>query len=136
MDLLTQIIRDDAADVVLADLYGCGGIADTMLFCRTASAFGLGVALHSGAESDIGQVAKLHIHAALHQDMQYAADAIYPEYVDSVLTGGRLTISDGHMAVPNSVTANSMICGTRAKPNMASAMPGSIRWRGTIEPTS
>jgi glucarate dehydratase len=102
MDLLTQIIRDDAADIVLADLYGCGGIAETLQYCRTASAFGLGVALHSGAESDIGQVAKLHIHAALHHDMQYAGDAIYPEYVDSVLVGGKLAITDGMMTVPQS----------------------------------
>ena len=102
MDLLTQIIRDDAADVVLADLYGCGGIAETMQYCRTARSFGLGVSLHSGAEACIGQVAKLHIHAALGDTIQYAGDAIYPEYVDGVLIGGKLTINHGSMGVPQS----------------------------------
>ncbi len=100
MDLLTQIIRADAADIVLADLYGCGGVAATLQYCHTASAFGLGVALHSGAETCIGQVAKLHIHAALGHELQYAGDAIYPEYMDGVLVGGKLAIEDGYMAVP------------------------------------
>ena len=100
LDLLAQIIRDDAADVVLADVFGCGGIARTVQYCRTAAAFGLGIALHSGAELDIGQIAKVHIQAALFDQIGYAGDAIYPEYVDGVLVGGKLTIADGHMAVP------------------------------------
>lgn len=102
-DLLAQIIREDAADVVLADLYGSGGIARTLAFARTATMFGLGVALHSGTETDIGQVAKLHIQAALGASMRYASDAIYPEYTASVLSGGPLKIADGHMAVPPGV---------------------------------
>ncbi|MCC7449661.1 MAG: mandelate racemase/muconate lactonizing enzyme family protein [Anaerolineae bacterium] len=102
IDLLAQLIRDDAADVVLADVFGSGGIAPTMHFCRTASSFGLGVALHSGAELCIGQIAKVHIHAALPEAITYAQDAIYPEYVDGILEGGKLPIQDGHMAVPQS----------------------------------
>src|SRR5690606_6446779 len=58
-DLLAQIVRDEAADVVLADVYGCGGIAATMHYCRTAGSFGLGVSLHSGTEMGVGQVAKV-----------------------------------------------------------------------------
>jgi glucarate dehydratase len=100
LDLLTAVIRADTADVTLADVFGCGGIARTMQFCRMAAAFGLGLALHSGAELCIGQVAKLHIHAALHESIRYAGDAIYPEYVDGVLQGGPLPIVEGHMAVP------------------------------------
>jgi glucarate dehydratase len=100
LDLLTQIVRDDAADVVLADVFGCGGIASTVDYVRIASAFDLGVALHSGTELCVGQAAKLHIHAALRQHIAYDGDAIYPEYVDGVLVGGKLKIAQGMMQVP------------------------------------
>jgi glucarate dehydratase len=102
LDLLAQIIRDDAADVVLADVFGCGGIANTMQYCQMAAAFGLGVALHSGTELCVGQVAKIHIHAALSDIVSYAGDAIYPHYVDGVLVGGKLAIENGEMRVPQS----------------------------------
>jgi glucarate dehydratase len=101
-DLLAQIIRDAAADVVLADVFGCGGIANTVQYCRTAVAFGLGVSIHSGTELCVGQVAKIHIQAALNDIIAYASDAIYPHYVDGVLTGGKLAISNGKMCVPQS----------------------------------
>lgn len=100
LDLLTQIIRDDCADIVLADLFGCGGIRATMRFCEMASSFGLGVCLHSGTELDIGQVAKLHVQAAQPDTVRFAGDAMLPEYVDGVLAQGPLTIRDGQMAVP------------------------------------
>jgi glucarate dehydratase len=100
LDLLAQIIRDDCADVVLADLFGCGGLAATVRFSQTAGAFGLGVALHSGAELCVGQVAKLHVQAALPDTIRFAGDTILPEYVDGVLKQGRLMITDGHMTVP------------------------------------
>ncbi|MBK9123626.1 MAG: hypothetical protein IPM16_10985 [Chloroflexi bacterium] len=99
-NLLAQIIRDDAADVVLADVFGAGGIEPALNFCRLASAFGLGVAMHSGAELCIGQVVKLHIHAALPDIVTHAGDSIYPEYADGVLQGGKQKVSNGAMAVP------------------------------------
>lgn len=99
-DLLAQIVRDAAADVVLADLFGCGGIAATLHYCRTAATFGLGVALHSGTELGVGQVAKMHVQAALRDEVRFASDAIYPEYVGDVLTGGELAIDRGRMRVP------------------------------------
>lgn len=100
IDLLAEVIRADCADLVLPDLYGCGGIAGTVRYIQTASAFGLGMALHSGTETDVGQVAKLHIHAAYRDQLGFDADAIYPEYTDSVLVDGKLKIQDGQMDVP------------------------------------
>ncbi|MBK9123609.1 MAG: mandelate racemase/muconate lactonizing enzyme family protein [Chloroflexi bacterium] len=99
-DLLAQIIREDAADVVLADVFGAGGIEPAINFCRLAGAFGLGVAMHSGAELCVGQVVKLHVHAAMPDVVTHAGDSIYPEYADGVLQGGKLQIRDGSMAVP------------------------------------
>ena len=100
LDQLTQIIRDDAADLALADVFGCGGIGRTARYVRTAAAFGLGVAMHSGTELGVGQIAKVHLQAALQDEIAYAGDAIYPEYVDDVLMGGKLQVIDGHFAVP------------------------------------
>lgn len=102
VDLLAQIVRDDAADLVLADIFGSGGIEATMAFCRVAGTFGLGVALHSGTELCVGQAVKTHIQAALPDIINFAGDAIYPEYVDGVLIGGKLRIKDGKMKVPQS----------------------------------
>lgn len=99
-DLLAQIVRDDAADAVLADLFGCGGIEDTMHYCRVAGTFGMGVALHSGTELGVGQAAKLHIHAALPEQIRFAGDAIYTEYVDDALADDPLQVSGGGMGVP------------------------------------
>ncbi|NJL92508.1 MAG: mandelate racemase/muconate lactonizing enzyme family protein [Anaerolineae bacterium] len=100
LDLLAQVIRDDAADVVLADLLGCGGVAGTWRYIQMASAFGLGVTLHSGAEICVGQAFKLHLQAAAGSAIAHASDAIYPEYVGGVLAGGKLPIVSGAMAVP------------------------------------
>lgn len=102
LDLLAQIIRDGAADLVLADVFGSDGIADTVRYCQVAAAFGLGVAMHSGTELGVGQMAKVHIAAAFSDEIRYAGDAIYPEYVDDVLTGGKLQIVDGCMNVSQS----------------------------------
>lgn len=99
-DLLAQIVYDQAADVVLADLFGCGGIGATLHYCKTAATFGLGVALHSGTELGVGQIAKMHIQAALPEEVRFASDAIYPEYVDDVLLGGKLRIENGEMLMP------------------------------------
>ena len=99
-DLLAQIVRDNAADIVLADLFGCGGIADTLHYSRTAATFGLGVALHSGTELGVGQMAKLHVQAACPDEIRFAGDAIFPEYAGDVLVGSPLEIIDGAMRLP------------------------------------
>jgi len=100
MDLLTHVIRAEAADLVLADVFGCGGINATRNYITTATAFGLGIAMHSGAELCVGQLAKVHLQAAFADKMNLAGDAIYPEYVDGVLQGGKLKIQNGCMPVP------------------------------------
>jgi glucarate dehydratase len=100
LDLLAQVVRSDCADVALDDLFGARSFADAVAFVRLASEFGLGVSLHSGAETCLGQAAKVHLHAAFLQEIRYAQDAIYPEYLDSYLDTGRLAIKGGRMLVP------------------------------------
>jgi len=99
-DLLALVIRAEAADLALADLFGAGGIAEARHFARMAASFGLGVALHSGTELGVGQMAKAHLQASLPDEVRFAGDAIYPEYVDDVLTGGPLRIERGALALP------------------------------------
>jgi glucarate dehydratase len=100
-DLLALILRADAADVVLADLYGAGGIAEVRHYARMAASFGVGVALHSGTELGVGQIAKAHVQASLPDEIRFAGDAIYPEYVDDVLTGGPLDLRGGRLLLPD-----------------------------------
>jgi glucarate dehydratase len=101
-DLLALVLRAEAADVVLADLFGAGGMAEARHYCRLAASFGLGVALHSGTELGVGQLAKAHLQASLPDEVRFAGDAIYPEYVDDVLVGGPLAIEGGALRMPQS----------------------------------
>lgn len=100
LDLLREVIRAEAADVVLADVFGCGGLRRTVRWYQTADLFHLGLGMHSGTEIGVGQAAKLHAIAAMGGRVGHAMDAIYPEYVDDVLAGGPLPVVNGHMAVP------------------------------------
>lgn len=100
LDLLRQVIRAEAADVVLADVFGCGGLRGTVRWYQTADLFHLGLGMHSGTELGIGQIAKVHAVAAMGGRVGHPMDAIYPEYVDDVLVGGTLSIEDGAMRVP------------------------------------
>lgn len=113
LDLLAQIIRDDAADIVLTDLFGCGGVSQALRFVRTAASFGYGVAMHSGTELGVGQIAKVHLQAALDEEIRHAGDAMYLEYVDDVLEGGKLAVHGGCMAVPTSPGLGVELCEQR-----------------------
>lgn len=101
LDLLRSVIRSKSADVVLADVFGCGGLRATVRWYEAAELFHLGLGMHSGTELGIGQAAKLHVVAAMDGRVDHATDAIYPEYVDDVLAGGKIPIVDGHMELPN-----------------------------------
>lgn len=99
IDLLWQIARDQAADLVLGDIQGSMGVRGLHDFFTVAEALGLAAGLHSGTELGVQQAAKLHI-AAAHPELAVAGDAIYHEYVDDVLVGGMLPYEQGTMRVP------------------------------------
>lgn len=99
-DLLRSVIQAEAADVVLADVFGCGGIRGTLDWYRTADLFHLGLGMHSGTELGIGHAAKLQAVAAMGDRVLHAMDAIYPEYVDDVIVGGPFPITDGATDFP------------------------------------
>ncbi len=99
IDLLRQIERTQAADVVLGDIQGSLGIRGLHDFFTVAELFHLPATLHSGTEIGVQQVAKLHV-AAAHPELTIAGDAIYHQYVDDVLVGGKLRYENGELSVP------------------------------------
>ena len=99
IDLLWQIARDQAADIVLGDIQGSMGVRGLHDFFTVAEALGLAAGLHSGTELGVQQAAKLHI-AAARPELAVAGDAIYHEYVDDVLRGGKFVYEQGTMRVP------------------------------------
>ncbi|GIV79727.1 hypothetical protein FKZ61_016295 [Litorilinea aerophila] len=99
IDLLWQVARDQAGDVVLGDIQGAMGIRGLFDFFTIAEVLNLPATLHSGTEIGVQQAAKLHV-AAARPELHIAGDAIYHEYVDDVLVGGKLRYEDGAMPVP------------------------------------
>ena len=96
---LRQVLLDQAADVAMCDLFGCGGIQGARDWFQTAHAMRIATTLHSGPELGVGQAARVHV-AATHPDLRHAIDGHYHHYVDDVLVGGKLPYVDGAMAVP------------------------------------
>jgi glucarate dehydratase len=99
IDMVWQVAREQAADVILADIQGCWGIRGMHDFYTVAHVLNLAGGVHSGTEMGVLQAAKLHVTAA-HPELTIAGDAIYHEYADDVLTGGMLPYRDGFMPVP------------------------------------
>jgi len=86
------------ADVVQADLYDSGGIRSSHQWYAVARAFRKPTAMHSGREIGIAQMAKMHVVAA-QPDITHATDGIYHQYVDDVLSGGKLRYQQGSLAL-------------------------------------
>jgi glucarate dehydratase len=99
LDHLAAAIRRDAIDVVLADLFMWGGVANYRVMADVATAFGLDVAIHSLFETGIGTTANLHLAAALPQ-VKRANDSGHHVIAADVLaepmpiTGGRMRLPD------------------------------------------
>jgi len=99
IDLLWQVARDQSADVALADIQGSWGIKGMSDFYTVAEVLNIAGGVHSGTELGVLQAAKVHVVAA-HPEVIHAGDAMYYEYVDDVLVGGKLECRDGEMRVP------------------------------------
>lgn len=97
---LGPAVRMGAVDIVLTDLHyweGPRGVKDLCAVCRT---FGLGVAMHSGAEFGIELAAMLHTAATIPQ-MTAAGDAHYHYLTDDIIKGGPLEYENGCIRVPD-----------------------------------
>jgi glucarate dehydratase len=96
---MARLCRDGTVDVVQSDLFDCGGLRGTHHWYAVARAFQKPTAMHSGTETGVGQMAKMHAIAA-QPDVIHATDAIYHQYAGDVLKGGMLPYSGGAMALP------------------------------------
>ncbi|MGO4741446.1 enolase C-terminal domain-like protein [Bosea sp. 2KB_26] len=98
-DDLGPAIRLGAVDIVLTDIHyweGPRGVKDLSAVCRT---FGLGVAMHSGAEFGIELAAMLHTAATI-PEMSFAGDAHYHYLTDDITEGGLMKYEGGAIRVP------------------------------------
>jgi len=98
-DDLGPAIRLGAVDIVLTDLHyweGPRGVKDLVAVCNT---FGLGVAMHSGAEFGIELAAMLHTASTIPQ-MSVAGDAHYHYLTDDIIQGGPMQYENGAIRVP------------------------------------
>jgi len=98
-DDLGPAIKLGAVDIVLTDLHyweGPRGVKDLCAVCNT---FGLGIAMHSGAEFGIELAAMLHTASTIPQ-MTYAGDAHYHYLTDDIIQGGLMKYEDGCIRVP------------------------------------
>lgn len=98
-DDLGPAIRLGAVDIVLTDIHyweGPRGVKDLAAVCRT---FGLGVAMHSGAEFGIELAAMIHTASTL-PEMRFAGDAHYHYLTDDIIAGGPMRYEDGSIRVP------------------------------------
>lgn len=96
---LQAALRSGAGDVVQSDLYKSGGIRGTHAWYAIARAFKKPTAMHSGREIGPAMLAKMHVVAA-QPDVVHATDAMYHQYADDVLTGGKLRYDGGVIALP------------------------------------
>lgn len=94
-----NIIRAEAADVVLLDPHEAGGLWQVVKQAAICEAVGIPVTLHSGAELGLSQAAYLHLAAAI-PNMTIALDTEYAFLSGDVVSEGFELGSDGCFPVP------------------------------------
>ncbi len=86
-------------DILLLDHHFWGGLTACMQAGRIARTFGRDVSMHSNSHAGISLAAMVHLGAAL-PAVRYALDTHYPWQQDEIISGGRLAIRDGAVALP------------------------------------
>ncbi|MEX0762918.1 MAG: enolase C-terminal domain-like protein [Dehalococcoidia bacterium] len=101
LDRLANVVRLDAGEIAMCDIYGSGGIAGVRDWATMAKAFGLKTSMHSGRYLGVSHMAKVHAAAAA-GPFDYPIDAHYHQQSDDVLVGGLLPYGpNGTMTVPD-----------------------------------
>jgi L-alanine-DL-glutamate epimerase-like enolase superfamily enzyme len=95
-----NIVRAQAADVILLDPHEAGGLWQTVKAAAIAESVGIPVTLHSGGELSLSQAAYLHLAAsipnmtiAIDNELQHLAGDISPQ--PFVIDGGHLAVPQG-----------------------------------------
>jgi glucarate dehydratase len=101
LDRLSNVVGQQAGEVVMCDIYGSGGIAGVRDWMTVARTFGLKTSMHSGRYLGVSHMAKVHAAAAA-GPFDFPIDAHYHQQSDDILKGGLLPYGpDGTMRVPD-----------------------------------
>ncbi len=87
-------------DIILSDHHFWGGLKASMELARICETFGRDLSMHSNSHLGISLAAMVHLGAALPRP-PYPLDTHYPWQSEEVIAGGRMTFSDGAVAVPD-----------------------------------
>lgn len=93
-----NIIRMEAADVLLLDPHEAGGLWPVVKQAAICESVGLPVLLHSGGELGLSQAAYLHLAASI-PNMTISLDTEYAHLAADIVAE-RFTLADGCFAVP------------------------------------
>jgi glucarate dehydratase len=93
-----NIVRAQAADVILLDPHEAGGLWQCIKQAAVAEAVGIPVTLHSGGELALSQAAYLHLAASI-PNMNIPIDSEY-SYHTADIVEQRLITLEGSMPVP------------------------------------
>jgi len=93
-----NIIRAEAADVVLLDPHEAGGLWPVVKQAGICESVGIPVLLHSGGELGLSQAAYLHLAASI-PNMTISLDTEYAHLSADIVTE-RFVLEDGCFAVP------------------------------------
>jgi glucarate dehydratase len=98
---LEPATRIKPIDVILAEIYGFGGITGCQALGRAAASLGWGVSYHSNNHAGITMAAMIHAGACT-PEMTYALDTHYPWLPEGtdVIQGANLKIARGRMQIP------------------------------------
>ena len=95
---VANILKAEAADVLLLDPQEHGGLSPARKCAALAAAWNMPVGLHSGGELGLAQAAYLHLAASC-QPMSLAIDTELPYLSDDIISR-KFKITDGHLPVP------------------------------------
>lgn len=93
-------IRENAADIILADPHKWGGIWATKKLAAVCDTFRMGMSMHAGAELGISTAVNIHLAASTPQ-INYSVDGHYHHETDDIIVGGKHKYINGCMKVPD-----------------------------------
>ena len=93
-----NIVRANAADVILLDPHEAGGLWQTIKAAGIAEAVGIPVTLHCGGELGLSQAAYLHLAASI-PNMTLAIDN-ERDYIAGDIIADPFVVANGHLDVP------------------------------------
>ena len=97
--LIPEVIKLEAADVLVLDPYEVGGINVTKKMIACAEQHNLGCWLHSTADLGISMAANMHIIASS-PHIIHPSQGTYEHISDDIIKGGKFQIIDGKINVP------------------------------------